>query len=184
MKKWFGKIQQIFGFGPTDSLSNVPDSFQRLLEQHGMTFQVPENITMSIREIVDNRNMPYHFAFRHNYENFEVRYHLQDFTGVSEQSAKGLLMATVMNISGGNFESMSQFPPEAVDKEFGADWGMMSLASLEQVPFASGFTEGMVVLIRKGDQAAYIFYLMDQQTQPQFPELSAPIFTALRYQEG
>ena len=159
----------------------MTDSFQQLMAQHGLKFDLSDNAAMARVDIVDNRNMPYHFAYKHHSENFEVRYHVQNFSDVSERSAKSLLMATTMNISGGNFETMTPFPTEAVKKEFGADWGMMSSVALQESEFSKGYTQAMVILIRKENHAAYIFYMMDDDTLARFPSLSTAVFTALRF---
>jgi hypothetical protein len=84
-----------------------------------------------------------------------------------------------MNISGGQLPEYSTFNPEAVQKEFGADYGATVMVEVGE-EFGQDYVYCLLVFIhKKGIGDAYIFYLADE---PQLiPELMKPLFHSLKF---
>ena len=150
--------------------------FQELLEKNQMEFTVPSDYTKIA--CIENRQMNYERAYKHPKENFEVRYAIRSH---DLDIAPSVFQATVMNISGGQLPEYSTFNPEAVQKEFGADYGATVMVEVGE-EFGQDYVYCLFVFIhKKGLGDAYIFYLADDPAL--IPELMRPIFHSLNFKQ-
>lgn len=166
----------------TASSTKLPDTFQNVLDLGKMTFDMPKD-AISI-PIVKNMQMHYEYAITFKDQPFEVRYSVapngytmaEAYTGAKgikpdttrkedEFMAKVSSAVVAMNVAGGTATAnmgSKPFPPEAVKKEFGADWGSTTLIELTNNSFGSEYKYGIMVTLFKSKTAnAYIIYLSD-----------------------
>lgn len=151
-------------------------SFETLLDSTKMKFIPPEDY----KEVqpIENGQMNYEKAYRHPTEKFEVRYAIRKH---EFSFYKQIFEVTVLNISGGQLPEYTNFHPEAVKNEFGADGG-----ATVAVPVIKEFGQDyqyclLVYIYKKGIGDGYIFYMADDKSL--IPTLMEPIFHALRFKE-
>jgi len=163
--------------------SALPDTFQNVLDLAQMTFLMPKDAIPI--PIVKNRQMHYEYAITFKDQPFEVRYSIapvgytvaEAYTGgkgitphkeakvEDEFGAKVTSTVVAMNVAGGRpTQGMGSnpFPPEAVKKEFGADWGSTTIIPLGNNSFGTEYKFCVMVTLFKKDVAtAYVMYLSD-----------------------
>lgn len=163
--------------------SALPDTFQNVLDLAQMTFIMPKDAIPI--PIVKNKQMHYEYAITFKDQPFEVRYSIapvgytvaEAYTGgkgitphkeakvEDEFGAKVTSTVVAMNVAGGRpTQGMGSnpFPPEAVKKEFGADWGSTTIIPLGNNFFGTEFKFCvMVTLFKKDVASAYVMYLSD-----------------------
>lgn len=161
----------------------LPDTFQNVLNLAQMTFTMPKD-AIAI-PIVKNNQMHYEYAINFKDQPFEVRYSVapvgytvaEAYTGgkgitprkgsnfENESGAKVTSAVVAINVSGGKpiqGVGSKSFPPDAVKKEFGADWGSTTIIPLENNSFGTEYKFCIMVTLFKKDVAnAYIMYLSD-----------------------
>lgn len=163
--------------------SVLPDTFQNVLDLAQMTFLMPKDAIPI--PIVKNRQMHYEYAITFKDQPFEVRYSIapvgytvaEAYTGgkgitphkeakvEDEFGAKVTSTVVAMNVAGGRpTQGMGSnpFPPEAVKKEFGADWGSTTIIPIGNNSFGTEYKFCVMVTLFKKDVAtAYVMYLSD-----------------------
>ncbi len=161
----------------------LPDTFQNVLDLAKMTFAMPKD-AISI-PVVKNRQMHYEYAITFQNQPFEVRYAVgpmgytmaEAYTGGKgitphieptlngELGAKMLSTTVALNVAGGTETpgmGSNPFPPEAVKKEFGADWGSTTIIPIGNNSFGTEYKFCVMVTLFKKDVAqAYVMYLSD-----------------------
>ena len=161
----------------------TPENAQNTLDLAGMTFTMPKDAVAV--PVVKNVQMHYEYAVTFKDQPFEVRYAIAPMgysvaeaynggKGVTPRKteakdndmlAKVFAMNIAMNVAGGvdsPDKSWQDFPPEAVKREFGADWGNTRLIEIKNNSFGTEYKHCVMVTLHKNDVAsAYIFYLSD-----------------------
>ena len=161
----------------------LPDTFQNVLDLARMTFAMPKD-AISI-PVTKNRQMHYEYAITFQNQPFEVRYSVapmgystaEAYTGAKgitphiesklndEFGAKILSTTVALNVAGGTETQgmgSNPFPPEAVKKEFGADWGSTTVIPIGNNSFGTEYKFCVMVTLFKKDVAhAYVMYLSD-----------------------
>ena len=157
----------------------LPDTFQNVLSLGQMTFNMPKGTTPI--PLVKNMQMHYEYAIKFKDIPFEVRYAVapigytvaEAYTGGKgvtprtgdERLSKTSSMVIAINVGGGKPDpnmGSREFPPEAVKKEFGADWGSTTMIDLQNDSFGTEYKYCMMITLHKNDVAdGYIFYLSD-----------------------
>ena len=178
------------------SFSVKPDKFNELLTRGDLIFIQPENFTSV--EIVDQNNMQYEYALKHNSKNFEVRYAIRpldeliktydkkeknkkegDINIHPNTLYKTLLQSTTMNISGGYLPEMVVFDSLAVRQEFNADWGATTYVEVGNA-FGANYKYCITVAIHKNNVAdAYLFFLSDNTEN--FDDIMLTAFHSLKF---
>lgn len=178
------------------SFSVKPDNFTDLLSRSDLIFIQPENF--SSVEIIDQNNMQYELALKHNTKNFEVRYAirpLDDLIKTYEKKEKNkkegdinihpnnlyktLLQSTTMNISGGYLPEIVVFDSLAVRQEFNADWGATTYVEVGNA-FGANYKYCITVAIHKNNVAdAYLFFLSDNTEN--FDDVMLTAFHSLKF---
>lgn len=171
-------------------------TFDDLLQRCGMSFTAPEG--MEEPALLENRQMGYEYALRIPGKKFEARWairpldtHIEEYkASLSDSNTirvdpnkwyRSVMMATVLNISGGEMSEIGDFPPESVKREFGADWGATAFVPVGE-EFGPGYDYVMAIAIHKDDQAdAYIFFLMSEDLVEEAQVLMQPFFYALKF---
>jgi hypothetical protein len=93
---------------------------------------------------------------------------------------EAVFQTTIANISGGQFPSYNQFPPEAVKREFNADWGAATSCRLGK-EFGQDYKYCLAITIYKKDiGSAYIFFITDNEEY--LHTLVEPVFHALKFE--
>ena len=161
--------------------SALLDTFQNVLNLAQMTFKMPKDaIPIPIKE---NNQMHYEYAITFKDQPFEVRYSVapvgytvaEAYTGgknvtsqkntMGEMKPEVISTAVAINVAGGKpTQGMGSnpFPPEAVKREFGADWGSTTLIPLGNNSFGTDYKFCIMISLFKKDVAnAYIMYLSD-----------------------
>lgn len=158
-----------------------PDTFQNMLNLAQMTFEMPKGAIPI--PIVKNIQMHYEYALTFKDQPFEVRYSVaplgysvaEAYVGGKnvtprKNPAEGLnpqaiSAAVAINVAGGKpTQGMGSrpFPPEAVKREFGADWGATTIIPLGNNSFGTDYKYCIMISLFKKDVAnAYIMYLSD-----------------------
>lgn len=176
--------------------SDNSPSFKEQLEKSGMVFEMPKGFIET--GIIENRQMNYEYAIKHETKAFEARFALRPLADLMKtyqeleknkksgdininpnQFFASSLQAIVLNISGGKMPRLQPFPPQAVKAEFNAEWGATTSFEVGK-EFGQGYKYCMVVAIHKNNLAdAYCFYLSD--TQETMNELLRPVFHSLKF---
>lgn len=168
----------LFFFSFVDA-APLPKEFTALLARAKMTFKIPaEMVSVAPKE---NRAMNYDVAYKHKKEKFEVRFavrplddYFKDYE--AKKNDKNMVMippnnlypsffqVTALNIGiSVDLEKAVLFPPEAVKKEFRADWGATITVTANKV-FGGGYTWCCLVMIHKNDCGeGYIFFMADDK---------------------
>lgn len=165
----------------TTTITALPDTFQNVLNLAKMSFTLPKDAIPI--PVVKNMQMHYEYAITFKDQPLEVRYSVAPagYTvaeayaggkGISpkkspvpddEFGAKVSSTVIAMNVAGGKGSpgmSSKPFPPEAVKKEFGADWGSTSLIPISNNSFGTEYKFCVMVTLHKKETAnAYVFYL-------------------------
>jgi len=149
---WFIILFIAVCFTVSARLIYLPSTFTSLLTRAQMSFDKPAGSEETL--IIKNSQMNYEYAVKFPGHNFEVRYALRPLDSLMKQfeamkKDPGVIsnispnkfypmsfQAILLNISGGRLGkgTIKMFPPEAVKKEFNADWGATCM-----VPLAKGF---------------------------------------------
>jgi len=151
--------------------------FKEFANQESMTFIMPKNFTSV--PVIQNRNVRYDFAIKHNKKKLEIRYALFSLKKrileyeksknnpnvVMTDPNKGytaFTYASCLNISGGQpFKGIRAFKPADVKKEFNADWGATILIEPKS-DFGKGYKYILAVSLHKDSISdVFIFYLFD-----------------------
>ncbi|SDD86192.1 hypothetical protein [Niabella drilacis] len=174
--------------------------FEDGLHNGSLDFKMPENFdTLSVTA---NPDMNYELALKSKTRDLEIRYsirplkeRIEQFEKRAKDSASGMpagahpnkmyqtvLMAVIMNTSGNHQQvpGFKSFPPEAVKREFNADWGATTVYPLKSA-FGKGYSNCMLVTLHRDNQAdVYIFYLFNNKED--LPA-AMPAFHALKFKE-
>lgn len=151
----------------------LPAVFVRLLKQSGMVFSMSSDFVPVPTKV--NDSVLYNHAIAAVAPGkFEIRYQIVDtapgegagtFTPTASADLDTLrqtmLMSVVMNVASKIITPPNPFPVEAVQKDFGAEWGAICRLGLKPSAFSEGFRECVVVALHKGAAAAYVFMLYD-----------------------
>ncbi|WP_316788957.1 hypothetical protein [Pedobacter frigoris] len=190
-----------------DTLQSQMSNFQKILGETNMAFKMPEGAVEI--PIVKNAQMHYEYAVKFPDKNLEVRYSVAPLKKRMEEfrereknkkpgenvqnpnaSSAAISYAVALNIGGGKMDTtikFGPFRPDAVKKEFGADWGGTTLAKLHK-SFGTDYTNCIMVTLHKNDIAdAYIFYMGDsrENLMKLFAELVSKngVFYALTFKQ-
>ena len=178
------------------SSDSLPEKFTELLNRSKITFNQPDGY--SEISTIENQQMNYDYAIINNAKDFEIRYSirpldemLKDYddrkknqTLVSEsihpnKMHTGIFHSIIFNVSGGKFSKINEFNPEALRKEFNADWGAISMVEVGK-EFGQNYKYCFLITIHKDDVGdAYCFYLSNTQ-EGIMKNLQAP-FHSLRF---
>lgn len=174
----------------------LPKTFTKLLDRGKMTFSKPNGFIEV--PTIENDQMNYEYALKYPDKNFEVRYAIRPLDIAMKEYKKSIknkkegelilhpnkyyspsLQATVLNISGGQLPTITQFDKHAVKNEFNADWGATTFVTVGE-EFGQSYKYSVVVAIHKDDIAdAYIFFLSD--TKVDFDKNMQTAFHSLRF---
>jgi len=145
----------------------IPESFTEKIEHCNINFIQPEGFEET--EIIENPDQSYDFAIKHKELKVEIRYFIRaydeteiEFNRTAPNIKGAMFMATIMNMTHGKSSEFEEFPPDAVKKEFGADWGATSIVELD-CEFGKGYKYCTLTTIHKNDIGdVYVFYLYDE----------------------
>lgn len=154
---------------------NLPKKFTDLLDRAAMTFNQPNEF--SEIQPIENEQMNYEYAVINTGKDFEVRYAIRPLDerikNFNEQEKKkpddaaihpnkmyqSVFQVIIFNVSGGKLSKIGTFDPQAVKKEFNADWGAFTMVEAGK-EFGQNYKYCFLVTIHKDDIGdAYIFYL-------------------------
>jgi len=178
------------------SSAGLSKNFAHLLTRANMIFVAPDSLMPAL--IIENRSMPYDYALKYPDKKFEIRYAVRPTDSVwreyeqydynpyatnkvvnPDSAYLSAFQTVILNCSGGESPKVTEFQKEAVNAEFGADWGGTVFIH-PRMEFGQSYKYCMIVAIHKnraGD--AYIFYLSDSQDG--FSEAVAPAFHSLKF---
>jgi hypothetical protein len=172
--------------------------FEKLLAENGLVFSQPEEFVKT--DVIENGDLYYNYAMRLRTDSFEVRYTvfplhslLEDYQASLQDSSRTVLdpnkyhtsmfMANILNVSQSGFEfmpSISDFPPEAVKQEFGADYGGTTFF-VANSEFGKDYTFCLMMVLHKKDVAdVYVSFLGNNQAA--FEEYMLKAFHAIRFE--
>lgn len=158
--------------------NNLPKNFKNLLDRAEMTFDQPSKYSET--QPIENVQMYYDYALINDAKDFEIRYAirpldemLKNYNEREKNKKSGgmnihpnklyavTFQAIVFNVSGGKMAKISEFNPEAVKKEFNADWGAFTMVEVGK-EFGQNYKYCFLVSIHKDNVGdAYCFYLSD-----------------------
>lgn len=170
----------LFGFINSNGQNK---KFEDGLSKGGLHFKMPDNFDTIAT--VSNPDMNYELALKSKTKDLEIRYAIRPLKERIEQFEKrakdtsmkmsggshpnkmfqASFMVVIMNTSGTHQQlpGYKSFPPEAVKKEFNADWGATTVYPLKSV-FGKGYSNCMQVTLHRDNQAdVYIFYLFNNK---------------------
>lgn len=175
---------------------DLPESFTKLLNRGQLNYYEPEAFTPI--SVIENKQMNYEYALKHNTKNFEVRYAirpLDELIKTYEKKEKNkkegdinihpnklyetLLQSTTINISGGYLPEIVVFDSLAVRQEFNADWGATTYVEVGNA-FGANYKYCITVAIHKNNVAdAYFFFLSDNTEN--FDDVMLSAFHSLKF---
>lgn len=178
------------------SSENLPKEFIDLLNRSEMTFNQPEGYLETPK--VENQQMNYEYAIINHNKDFEIRYAIRPLDELiknyNEQKENGTsgnsnlhpnkfhvptFHAVIFNVSGGKFSKINEFTPEAIKKEFNADWGAMAMVEVGK-EFGQNYKYCFIITIHKDNVGdAYCFYLTN--TQESFAKNLQEPFHSLKF---
>lgn len=178
------------------SSDNLPKNFTDLLDRSQMTFDLPDQYSETAP--IENVQMNYDYALINTAKDFEVRYAIRplddliknyneqeknkkpgDVTIHPNKIYEAIFQAIVFNISGGKLSKIGAFDPQAVKKEFNADWGALTMVEAGK-EFGQNYKYCFAIAIHKDNLGdAYYFYLANSQEDIKKNMLSA--FHSLRF---
>jgi hypothetical protein len=180
MKRLTLLLLTLFSAGITkaQTLDSATIKFTKELEDGKMVFHMPPGFVQT--PVVKNMQMHYELALKSVDRPYEIRYSIAPMTikalaGMYEKkdksgeelTAKTISMTVAINVGGGVMDpniGFGQFPPEAVKKEFGADWGGTWFIPVKNNSFGTDYKYcGMTVLHKSGAADAYIMYLCNSK---------------------
>lgn len=161
-----------------------------------MEFIQPKGMVMT--EPVDNRQMNYEYALKIPKKKMEVRYairpldnFLKEYEEFQKNKKEGdvmlnpnelyssMMLATLMNISGGQMPEINEFDEDAVKEEFNADWGATAFVEAGK-EFGQDYKFCLMVAIHKNGFAdAYYFYMAN--TKGDLQALMGVAFHSLKF---
>lgn len=189
------------------TVDSVEIKFNKLLDETGMTFKMPEGSVKT--PIVANRQIHYDYAVNYPDRNMEVRYTIvpmanrvaeyQKFLKNHEPGSSmidpnkmfdAMAFATVTNVGGGMRDTTikgRRFAPADVKKEFGADYGAFLMVPVKNNSSGTSYKFCSMVALQKDNVASvYIFYLCNSMKEL-FDNYQAigpqNIYYALRFKE-
>lgn len=150
------------------------EEFQKQAAESGLQFKMPPGY--KIKEVKKNRDLQYSFAIINSEGTMEVRYSLFPMKQMLEEYEKskkdpnvvminpnnvyvGLMTANGMNMTNGTMLNIGDFPPQAVKKEFNADYGGNSFFEFN-CEFGKGYKYGQFVCLHKENVANVIITFM------------------------
>jgi len=160
------------------AIDSTEIKFKKILDDGKMTFTMPEGFVTI--PIVKNKQMHYEFAVKSVDKPYEIRYSVSPMTikglagmyenkdkSKEELTARTLSMTVALNVGGGSWDptmGFGPFPPEAVKREFGADWGGTWFITVKNNSFGTEYKYcGMTALHKTGAADAYIMYLCNSK---------------------
>jgi len=189
------------------STDSVDIKFNKLLDQTGMIFKMPEG---SVKiPIIKNRQIHYDYAVSYPNRNMEVRYtivpmgnRVAEYQEFQKNHAPGSSMVdpnkmfdvsayvTAINAGGGVQDTTIKgrnFAPAAVKQEFGADYEAFLMVSVKNNSAGTDYKFCSLVALQKNNVAnVYIFYLCNSM-QELFDNYKAigpqNIYYALKFKE-
>lgn len=189
------------------TVDSVEIKFNKLLDETGMTFKMPEG---SVKiPIVANRQIHYDYAVNYPNRNMEVRYTIvpmasrvaeyQKFLKNHEPGSSmidpnkmfdAMAFATVTNVGGGMRDTTikgRRFITADVKKEFGADYGAFLMVPVKNNSSGTTYKFCSMVALQKDNVAnVYIFYLCNSMKElfDNYQAIGAQnIYYALRFKE-
>jgi hypothetical protein len=145
-----------------------------------MTFNQTEGYSETPK--IENQQMNYDYAIINQTKDFEIRYAIRPLDELIKDYNErkkneklgdtnihpnklhvGLFHSVIFNVSGGKFSKINEFTPEAVKKEFNADWGAMAMVEVGK-EFGQNYKYCFLITIHKDNVGdAYCFYLTNTQ---------------------
>ena len=195
MKRDFLSISIVLVILYTYTLGQDFQEFQSLLDECGMTIDIPDGFIESA--IIENYDMNYEYALTYPDKEYELRYAIRPIRYKEyandevrdemeslrpfRNSQYGIIFQTiVLNITGGVDYKIQVFNNNSVKEEFNADWGATTFVDLDS-DFGKGFKYCMIVAIHKKDIAdAYYFYLANSKDN--FMDYAKPLFHSLKFE--
>ena|SRR5438105_3056167 len=176
---------------------NPPKPFMDLLDRAKLAFVNPAGLVET--PSIENPQMNYEYAMKYADKKFEVRFairpldeQIKDYEEKEKTKKPGetntnpnalyasLFKMTVLNISGGDFESMADLDKQTVKTEFNADWGAMAVLPIAMKEFGQSYKFCKVLAIHKDNVGdAFIFFLSDSKDG--FDDLMKPAYHSLKF---
>ena len=179
------------------AIAQEPSNFDELLSENQLEFKKPESFSET--EVIENGDLFYDYALKYDLDSFEVRYSILPLHSLLEDYKKSLddpktttldpnkyhtsmFMANILNVSQSGMENMpsiSDFPKEAVKKEFGADYGGTSFFKANS-EFGQDYRYCLMMVIHKKDIAdVYISFLSNNKER--FEEYMLMAFHSIKF---
>jgi len=196
MKKLLLFITLLFSTSLVFAQKVSEKKFQKEIEPYGLHFEMPDGFKPT--KIKENKDLGYSFAMLSADEQLEVRYTLYPLEKMVEEYEaslddpnvtmadpnilyKSLMMANVMNLSGGEMHEMNAFDEEDAKNEFGADAGMTSVVPLDS-QYGEGYEFATLVALHLDDEVVVfaVFLGADIDT---YLEQMAEVFYSLKFFE-
>ena len=173
--------------------------FRKQLSENDLVFSMPDDFTETI--VKENRDLYYNYAIKYDKDTFEVRYTIfslkpviKEFVDSKDDPNKSILdpnkyhssmfLANILNVSQlgmDNVPQRSSFPLDAVNKEFGADFGATSFFQANS-QFAEGYNFCLMIVLHKKDVAdVYVSFLGNNQKK--FEEYMLKAFHSLQFKK-
>ena len=176
----------------TEQSKSETPSFKELLDEASMTFTMPADFSEAA--VVENEDVSYHFAVVSNKMKLQIRYVIRPLRKDVENYDNGgrsgpdpnvlfgsLLQVMCLNITGGTLATPTDFRPDDVRSEFGADAGRTAFVTLNST-FGKGYKVCLINVIHRSNIAdAFIFFLFDDIASVQSTCFRDDVFHALKF---
>ena len=148
-------------------------TFHNKLNRYSLSFKMPTGFKKV--PVKENRDVVYDYAVRNETGTFEIRYRvlpIDTSTAVLNETRvnpnrifSSMLVAMMLNISGGKMGNHGFFDSSAVKEEFNANSGATGFVEVNSA-FGEGYSFCMINVIHRDDIAdAYIFYLFNDKSE-------------------
>src|SRR5690606_38495887 len=138
---------------------------------YGLKFRMPEGYRST--PVRENPDLQYSFAIINDEKTMEVRYSIFPLAGLIAEYEKSktdpnltmvnpnnihktVMMTNGLNMTGGQMVDIVDFPPQAVKREFNADYGGVGLVDQFNCEFGKGYKMAQFVLLHKDNVANVI----------------------------
>jgi len=168
----------------------LPKDFAVEIQRRGLAFNVKVFREFEVGRVIPNPHFEYSLALRHRRLPFEARYatrYLSSALGIIDEALLGAYVSSsIMNMarketSGPVMSELKAFDSNAVQTEFGADWGVTSVITPE--PTFSKYDSGSVnvIYLKKKRALGYSIYLFPAEPSDEIVQIIDEIFHAMQF---